>query len=430
MSDIAIRAENLSKKYSIGGHRASYRTIREAVVNAATAPVRRAAGVLRGQAPGADGHDEIWALKDVSFEIKRGEVVGVIGPNGAGKSTLLKILSRITRPTSGYADIYGRVGSLLEVGTGFHPELTGRENVYLSGAVMGMKRDEIERRFDEIVDFSGVEKFIDTPIKHFSSGMYLRLAFAVAAHLDPEILVVDEVLAVGDAEFQKKCLGKMGEVAETGRTVLLVSHNMAAITKLSNRCMWIKSGQLQDFDLARIVANSYIESQVETSSIFGKIELHNHANVNGDLLFHEVRLLTDDSRATVSLFSGMELMFEVRYEVYRRLEEYRLILAIERLDGALVASLHFPDADEPVVLPVQPGRYQATIRVPIRLAPGRYRVQLAAKLIPGYWTLGRSLDWVPQALHFQVQPLTVDGDGVFETGSMVQPESSWTVQLL
>jgi lipopolysaccharide transport system ATP-binding protein len=220
MSEIAIRVEKLSKRYQIGVAQQRHDTLRDALgANLARLrPTRRA--------PRAARHaDEFWALRDVSFEVKRGEVVGIIGRNGAGKSTLLKILSRITEPTSGQAQIHGRVGSLLEVGTGFHPELTGRENIYLNGAILGMRRFEIERKFDEIVAFAEIERFLDTPVKRYSSGMYVRLAFAVAAHLEPEILLVDEVLAVGDAAFQKKCLGKMGDVAKEGRTVLFVSHS-------------------------------------------------------------------------------------------------------------------------------------------------------------------------------------------------------------
>ncbi|MGQ9763216.1 MAG: ABC transporter ATP-binding protein, partial [Thermogutta sp.] len=229
MSDIAIRVEKLSKKFVLG-ERVGIKTFRETLQDVFTAPFRRwVRGNGTHNAEKVDTDREIWALKDVSFEVKHGEVLGIIGPNGAGKSTLLKILSRITEPTAGYAEIRGRVGSLLEVGTGFHPELTGRENVYLNGAILGMSRVEIRQKFDDIVSFAGVEKFIDTPVKRYSSGMQVRLAFAVAAHLDPEILIVDEVLAVGDAEFQKRCLGKMDEVAHSGRTVLFVSHNMAAV---------------------------------------------------------------------------------------------------------------------------------------------------------------------------------------------------------
>src|ERR1035437_2478393 len=240
MSDIAIRVEGLSKQYRIGGRQDRYRTLRDTIADTALAPYRRFRAALRHSGVvSANGDETIWALKDVSFEVKRGGVVGIIGRNGSGKSTLLKILSRITSPTAGWADIHGRVGSLLEVGTAFHPELTGRDNIYLNGAILGMKRAELDGRFDEIVAFSEVEKFIDTPVKYYSSGMYLRLAFGVAAHLDPEILLVDEVLAVGDASFQWKCLNKMREVAHQGRTILFVSHNMNAIRRLCSRTIWL-----------------------------------------------------------------------------------------------------------------------------------------------------------------------------------------------
>jgi lipopolysaccharide transport system ATP-binding protein len=261
MSDIAIRVESLGKQYRIGLAPENYqwgatKTLRDSIASTLMLPIR----VLRretGARPLRDPkrsnfqrealsprHDRIWALKDVSFEVRRGQVLGIIGRNGAGKSTLLKILSRVTEPTEGMAEIHGRVGSLLEVGTGFHPELTGRENIFLNGAILGMKRAEIERKFDEIVSFSEVEQFIDTPVKRYSSGMYLRLAFAVAAHLEPEILVVDEVLAVGDAEFQRKCMGKMSDVAQEGRTVLFVSHNMSAILRLTEETLVLDHGQL------------------------------------------------------------------------------------------------------------------------------------------------------------------------------------------
>jgi len=238
MSEYAIRVENLGKRYMIGAQTERYKTLRDSLTNL----IRLPAEILRQGMGGRK--EEIWALKDVSFEIKKGAVLGVVGRNGAGKSTLLKILSRVTEPTEGFAEIHGRVGSLLEVGTGFHPELTGRENIALNGAILGMKKREIERKYDEIVEFSGVEKFIDTPVKRYSSGMYLRLAFAVAAHMEPEILVVDEVLAVGDAEFQRKCLGKMSDVAQEGRTVLFVSHNMSAILRLTEETIVLEKGRV------------------------------------------------------------------------------------------------------------------------------------------------------------------------------------------
>jgi len=244
MPDLAIRVENLSKQYKIGVSQERYRTLRETLVERVSAPIRRFSPANRLSAANGAASNRIWALRGITFDVRKGQVLGVIGRNGAGKSTLLKILSRVTDPTEGYAEIHGRVGSLLEVGTGFHPELTGRENILLNGAILGMKRIEIERKFDEIVAFSEVEQFIDTPVKRYSSGMYLRLAFAVAAHLEPEILVVDEVLAVGDAEFQRKCLGKMSDVAQEGRTVLFVSHNMSAILRLTEETIVLDKGQL------------------------------------------------------------------------------------------------------------------------------------------------------------------------------------------
>lgn len=244
MAKYALQVRGLGKSYQIGKNQ-EYSTLRDSITQAVTAPFKRAKQIVSGDAYGASNLTEtLWALKDLSFDIKHGEVVGIIGHNGAGKSTLLKVLSQITEPSEGEARIYGRIGALLEVGTGFHEELTGRENVILNGAILGMSQYDVNRRFDEIVDFAGVEKFIDTPVKHYSSGMKLRLGFAVAAHLEPEILVVDEVLAVGDAAFQKKCLGKMSDVAQSGRTVLFVSHNMAAVSSLCSRGILLKNGEI------------------------------------------------------------------------------------------------------------------------------------------------------------------------------------------
>ncbi len=236
MSNLAINVNNIGKQYNIFGEVNRFKTLREKISDTLKSPLR---ALLH-----PTGSDTFWALRNISFEVERGMVLGVIGKNGAGKSTLLKILSRVVEPTEGRAEIRGRVGSLLEVGTGFHPELTGRENVFLNGAILGMKRSEIERKFDEIVAFSEIGQFIDTPVKRYSSGMYMRLAFAVSAHLEPEILIVDEVLAVGDAEFQKKCLGKMSDVAGEGRTVLFVSHNMSAVTRLTKECIILEHGKM------------------------------------------------------------------------------------------------------------------------------------------------------------------------------------------
>lgn len=259
MSDNAIRVEDLSKKYHIGSRHKRYTRLGDQVADAVISPFRRAGNLLRGKSNSASDLDEVfWALKDISFEIKHGEIMGIIGHNGAGKSTLLKVLSRITEPTAGYADVYGRVGSLLEVGTGFHPELTGRENVYLNGSILGMHKAEINRKFDEIVDFAEIEKFIDTPVKHYSSGMYVRLAFSVAAHLEPEILLIDEVLAVGDVAFQKKSLGKMENVSQQGRTVVFVSHNMNALQRLCPRSILLDHGRLMAHDETSKVIEQYL----------------------------------------------------------------------------------------------------------------------------------------------------------------------------
>lgn len=249
MSDQAVLAQNLSKSYRIGKRQ-------ERTGGRARRTLSNSFGYLASSLRPPTDDETLWAIRDVSFEINEGEVVGIVGHNGAGKSTLLKVLSRITDPTAGRARIHGRVGSLLEVGTGFHPELTGRENIFLNGAILGMRRTEIEDKFDEIVAFSGVERFLDTPVKRYSSGMYVRLAFSVAAHLQPEVLLVDEVLAVGDGEFQKKCLGKMGDVAKEGRTVLFVSHNMIAVQNLCTRAIWLRGGQVHgDGPTSQIIAN-------------------------------------------------------------------------------------------------------------------------------------------------------------------------------
>jgi lipopolysaccharide transport system ATP-binding protein len=255
-----IRVQDLSKQYVIGAKSEPYGTFRESLVRAARKPI----DMVRSRATAEKS--TFWALKDVSFDVMPGEVVGIIGRNGAGKSTLLKILSRITEPTTGRVELYGRIGSLLEVGTGFHPELTGRENIYLNGAILGMRREEITKKFDEIVDFAEIDEFLDTPVKRYSSGMYVRLAFAVAANLDPEILIIDEVLAVGDAAFQKKCLGKMGEVAGEGRTVLFVSHNMIAVRSLCQRALFLEQGQAVGDGKAEEIVDRYLQTGMESAS--------------------------------------------------------------------------------------------------------------------------------------------------------------------
>src|SRR5205814_130693 len=310
MSDIALSAENLSKSFKIAherngsvGHRTLYDDL--------TSLPRRLVARLRRT--GKSTSETFWALKDVSFEIEKGEVVGIIGPNGAGKSTLLKILTRITKPTSGAADIYGRVGALLEVGTGFHPDLTGRENVFMNGAILGMSRTEIKSKFDEIVAFAEIEKFLDTPVKRYSSGMYVRLAFAVAAHLEPEILLVDEVLAVGDAEFQRRCLGRMEDFGRSGRTVLFVSHNMQALARLCERTILLSYGAIERDGRSPDVVAHYLQSGQGSGSYREWTEA-DEARSDGVAKLRWLRIVQDGrtvGTADVRRPIGIELAFTV-----------------------------------------------------------------------------------------------------------------------
>ena len=315
MTSLAIQVEGLSKLYRIGARQTGYKTLREALTDSFTAPLHRLRSKmqLRDLRPANRDHS-FWALKDVSFTVNRGEVVGIIGRNGAGKSTLLKILSRITEPTTGFAEICGRVGSLLEVGTGFHPELTGRENIYLNGAILGMRKAEIERKFDEIVAFAEIETFIDTPVKHFSTGMYLRLAFAVAAYLEPEILIVDEVLAVGDANFQRKCLDKMEDIGQQGRTVLLVSHNMSAITRMCSRAVLINEGKVVKDGPAAEVVSVYLSSGLASTCTREWPDPTNAPGGNVARL-RAVRVRNEDGQITDTVDIRRPVHIEVEYEV-------------------------------------------------------------------------------------------------------------------
>ncbi|MHB8865672.1 MAG: ABC transporter ATP-binding protein [Pirellulaceae bacterium] len=305
-SEAAIVVEGLGKRYRIGGRHDSFPTLRDSIARSTKAAVGRVLALARGGLATPEG-EMIWALRDVSFEVKRGDVLGIIGSNGAGKSTLLKILSRITDPTEGWANVFGRVGSMLEVGTGFHPELTGRENLYLNGSILGMKRAEIERRFDEIVEFSGVAAFLDTPVKHYSNGMYVRLAFAVAAHLDPEILIVDEVLAVGDAGFQRKCLAKMEDVSAQGRTVLFVSHNMGLIQTLCQRAILLRNGSVYVDDTSANVVAAYLKSLEEAAS--ANLAQRDERRGQGKSRLVQVQILGGDRAVAATLVTGWSAQF-------------------------------------------------------------------------------------------------------------------------
>lgn len=368
MSDTVISVEGLSKRYLLGAQEKAS-SFREAVSNTLTAPWRRL-----GRLAGGGGTEEFWALRDVSFEVKRGEVVGVIGRNGAGKSTLLKVLSRITPPTAGRIRLKGRVASLLEVGTGFHPELTGRENIYLNGAILGMSTGEIRRKFDEIVAFSEVEKFLDTPVKRYSSGMYVRLAFAVAAHLEPEILIVDEVLAVGDAAFQRKCVGKMKEVSRgEGRTVLFVSHQMPTIQRLTTKCIWLDGGQLKLDGPTAEVTTLYFRSDRGTSGTSGRQDLgrpEDGALVSGLELWA-------DNEVSGRFPMGTKIVLRLSVHPLFRTDQYELGLAINSEDGVRICSfnnlqsgqlLHLDQSVRHVEcdlgdIPLMPGRYSFKVTV-------------------------------------------------------------------
>jgi lipopolysaccharide transport system ATP-binding protein len=361
MSDVVVRAEGLSKRYRIGTVHPAYRTLRDSLSSALSAPFRRHTSSAAGGDVTPAKAKTIWALRDVSFELRRGEVLGIIGSNGAGKSTLLKILSRITKPTSGWAEINGQVGSLLEVGTGFHPELTGRENVYLNGAILGMRRAEIERRFDEIVAFAEIETFLDTPVKHYSSGMYVRLAFAVAAHLEPEILIVDEVLAVGDAAFQKKCLGKMGEAGRQGRTVIFVSHNLQAVSALTRRALVLDGGQL----IHAGETSAALERYRALWTVRGASEYTNPGSANG---ITRAKVITSGPRQVHR--AGEPLVFEFDLRLPHKLTSATFSFQVNDEEMRPITHLWIEGAKQPWS---RPGGVRLRCHVPkSRLYMGRY----------------------------------------------------------
>ncbi len=402
MSNIAIRVEGLGKMYRIGGKQERYRTLRDTLTDAFAAPFRRASSLLRGQAYGAAGLNEtIWALKDVSFEVKHGEVVGIIGRNGAGKSTLLKILSRITEPTEGYADVYGRVGSLLEVGTGFHPELTGRENIYLNGAILGMSRAEIDRKFDEIVAFAEIEKFIDTPVKHYSSGMGLRLGFAVAAHLEPEILVVDEVLAVGDAQFQKKCLGKMSEVAE-GRTVLFVSHNMDAVLSLCSKACVLDKGVVTFKGSVSDAVEIYYSNTLDRSSGKATHVIYEDLIPSDSAAVFRVEVLDRFRKPLSIIYTWDEIVLRIHYISPANISNGSIVLDIRERKGQRLAVM-----DSGLKVPIRKGIHHVDCIIPrIPLSSGEYYISIGVAISNSHW-LWRS----SQMGSFQVVSQDVFGIG-------------------
>jgi len=377
MNDLAIRVDRLGKQFRIGAAPILYRTLRDSITNIVTAPFRR---IRQGFMPALDDAHTFWALRDISFDVAQGQVLGVIGRNGAGKSTLLKILSRVMEPSEGQVEIRGRVGSLLEVGTGFHPELTGRENIALNGAILGMHRSEIRRKFDEIVDFSGVGKFIDTPVKRYSSGMYLRLAFAVAAHLEPEILVVDEVLAVGDAAFQRKCLGKMSDVAQEGRTVLFVSHNMSAILRLTQESIVLDQGRMAMRAPTPEAVDYYMASGFSKSGerLWDVDEVPASAAP-----FRPIAVRVRDPRGqSVDMVRSMEpLTIEVEYQLDQPIQGLRVGLYLMSMRGEHVfTSFDTDDTQKYEKFSIRPtGHYISRCTVPVdTLNEGRYVVGINA----------------------------------------------------
>jgi lipopolysaccharide transport system ATP-binding protein len=416
MSDIAVCAENLGKLYRIG-KRERYRTLRDVIAKAFAAPPGRWRNSRDGlnsrpRLPAsiprpAIGHSQpelIWAVKDVSFEIKHGEVVGIIGRNGAGKSTLLKILSRITEPTEGEAKIYGRVGSLLEVGTGFHFELTGRENIYLNGAILGMKKAEIDRRFDEIVAFAEVGPFLDTPVKRYSSGMYLRLAFSVAAHLEPEILIVDEVLAVGDAAFQKKCLGKMGDVAKEGRTVMFVSHNMPAVLALCQKAMLLDSGRVIKDGTSSTVVEYYLAmlQKAKEVSLAERIDRRG----NQALKFIKFGITNGQGALVQRVVSGQEvnLVLQYRSDIGRNLRKVQVSIVVHgTFDEPL---FHMSTSVSGLDFEEIPAEGTLLCNIPcLCLQPGKYSFNLACRVG------GEIADWIQNAGIVEVEAGDFFGSG-------------------
>jgi lipopolysaccharide transport system ATP-binding protein len=397
-SELAVEARGLGKRYVLGE---------------------------RGRTPRRRNREEIWALRGIDFKVERGNAVGIVGHNGAGKTTLLKILSRITAPTTGEARITGHVGSLLEVGTGFHPELSGRDNVYLNGAILGMRRREIKAKFDEIVAFAEVERFIDTPVKRYSSGMYVRLAFAVAAHLEPDILIVDEVLAVGDASFQRKCLGKMGEVSHEGRTVLFVSHNMAAVRSLTSRAIWLDHGRIAADGPTSDVISSYLSSTIdeEVSSVVDLRENPSRRTVGKftaqRVRFTSVSLLDADDRPVLAFGEGTPLRVDMRFDIRTPVRFLELYVRVKTTEGQRL----FTSFAGQIESAVEPGRYRAVCEIPENpLRPGRYVIELVARAADPE-------DIVPTAAVFTVEAGHLEEENlryVTRADGLIRVRSSWS----
>jgi lipopolysaccharide transport system ATP-binding protein len=406
MTNAAVHVDGLAKQYTVGLRSRHHDTLRDHIVDTVASMFRRRRHRSTTEDDGSSG--SFWALKDVSFDIQTGEVVGIIGRNGAGKSTLLKILSRVTEPTAGRATMRGRVGALLEVGTGFHPELTGRENIYLNGAIIGMKKTEITRKFDEIVDFSGVEKFIDTPVKRYSSGMHVRLAFAVAAHLDPEIMIVDEVLAVGDAAFQQKCLGKIKDVSSEGRTILFVSHSMPAVQALCTRCMLMDAGRITADGLPKDVTARYLMGMAGEMFDERVIDLWSHPRRQHKMVPALKRMWMTDSQGEIvtSAPMGAAVTFHVEYETDGSVQQPIVGLTFETATGEICGTNNLFGAGAKIIDGPTAGVFSFHVdRLP--LTAGEYFISVAfAKYID------RNADRIARAFKLTVLAADVYGTGL------------------
>jgi lipopolysaccharide transport system ATP-binding protein len=424
MSQPAIQIEGIGKKYRLGP-RESYRSLRESLVRIGSAPAR-----LMSRLAGKGPVDEVfWALRDVSFSVQPGEIVGIIGRNGAGKSTLLKILSRITNPTEGRVTLRGRVGSLLEVGTGFHPELTGRENIFLNGAILGMRRKETQERFDEIVAFAEVEQFLDTAVKHYSSGMYMRLAFAVAAHLEPEILLVDEVLAVGDASFQKKCLNKMESVSRHGRTIFFVSHNMTSITRLCGRAIMLENGRVFQDGAAAAVVTTYLRSGLGTTAARVWSDPA-RAPGNSIARLKSVRARTESGDTADSFDIRRPIGLEMEYEVVTAGQVLIPNFHIYNEDGVCVCIVHDLSAEWRGT-PRQTGRYRSVAWFPGNLlAEGMFTVRTALSTHDPLAVHFNEPDAVAFSIVDSLDGDSARGDYAGPMPGIVRPLLSWDTALL
>jgi lipopolysaccharide transport system ATP-binding protein len=419
----AILVEGIGKRYRLGANAGvfNYGTLRETVANVAGRQRRRLRGLWSGVSQAAAAPDYIWALSDVSLRIDRGEVVGIIGANGAGKSTLLKILSRITKPTVGAAELRGRIGTLLEVGTGFHPELSGRDNIHLSGTILGMRRSEIQRRFDEIVEFAGIGRFIDTPVKRYSSGMYVRLAFAVAAHLEPEILLVDEVLAVGDAEFQKKCLGKMQNVVREGRTVLFVSHNMAAIKGLCPRAIWFAGGRVAADGHADDVVDRYLAGSAP-AAVRGEVPANAPRVGSGEARVIRVALQNRRGADVERVYYGQPIRVVLTLAVSEPVRDAIAGVGISAVDGTRVATSHSTDGGRPA-LSLPRGEHRIAVDLDVTLLPHTYTLDVTVVRSDGY-----DIDSVNRVLDFTAMGVAESGGDRYPWDTVrgfVRPAAVW-----